>query len=116
MVLRLSGRRSRSACSPVVLPSNLARREESRMGTAIRHQRRFGKRLLLSALGASLLAVSDPAAQNANGPSAFCHSTDGAFTMCPGGGAEWSDVPAKSFPESHSFLYASQADLDPAKG
>src|SRR4029453_17606913 len=86
------------------------------MGTAIRHQRRFEKRLLLSALGASLLAVSDPAAQNANGPSAFCHSTDGAFTMCPGGGAEWSDVPAKSFPETHSFLYASQADLDPAKG
>ena len=39
------------------------------MGTAIRHQRRFAKRLLLSALGASLLAVSDPAAQNSNGRS-----------------------------------------------
>ena len=84
------------------------------MDTTIRHKQPL--QLLLCVLAASLLGVWDTAAQNTSGPSAFCHSTDGAFTVCPGGGGEWSDVPAKSFPETHSFLYASQADLDPAKG
>jgi hypothetical protein len=51
--------------------------------------------------------------QNQGGPSRFCHATDGAFTACPGGGVEWSDVPAQFFPDSNTFLYANQADLDP---
>ena len=64
-----------------------------------------------------LLLVASPLvlAQN-GGPSALCHVTDGRFTDCPGGGREWSDVPVRSFPATQSFLYASQADLDPTKG
>ena len=63
-----------------------------------------------------LLAGSRLALAQGGGPSAFCHVTDGSFTTCPGGGREWSDVPVRSFPATQSFLYASQADLDPAKG
>jgi hypothetical protein len=58
-----------------------------------------------------LFVASGPAVAQ----SAFCHVTDGSFTACPGG-REWSDVPARSFPATQSFLYASQADLDPARG
>jgi len=32
-------------------------------------------------------------AQTNGGPSAFCHQTDGQFTVCPGGSQEWSDIP-----------------------
>ena len=45
----------------------------------------------------------------------FCHVTDGKFTACPDGHQEWSDVAAKAFPAEHAFLYADQADLDPAR-
>src|SRR5205823_3102679 len=48
-------------------------------------------------------------------PSAFCHQTDGSYDDCPDGHKEWSDVPFLSFSETHSFLYADQADLDPAR-
>lgn len=44
--------------------------------------------------------------------SARCHSTDGAFTTCPDGSQEWSDVPVIAFPETRSFLYADQARLN----
>lgn len=50
------------------------------------------------------------------GPSAFCHETDGTFTICPDGKSEWSDITPAFFPESNSFLYADQADLDPVLG
>jgi hypothetical protein len=60
-----------------------------------------------------LFLLSPATAQTVGGPSAFCHETDGAFTICPDGNAEWSDVPFVHFPESNSFLYADQADLDP---
>jgi hypothetical protein len=40
--------------------------------------------------------------------------TDGAFTTCPDGSQEWSDVPVTAFPDSHSFLYADQANLNPS--
>jgi hypothetical protein len=46
------------------------------------------------------------------GRSAFCHVTDGAFTTCPDGTQEWSDVTPQFFPESGSYLYVDQADLD----
>jgi hypothetical protein len=58
----------------------------------------------------------DAAAQTANGPSVFCHETDGAFTICPDGNKEWSDVTPQFFPESNSYLYADQADLIPDVG
>lgn len=45
-------------------------------------------------------------------PSASCHVTDGAFTSCPDGTQEWSDVTPQFFPESGSYLYVDQADLD----
>ena len=50
------------------------------------------------------------------GPSEFCHVTDGAFTTCPGGKQEWSDIAPAVFSESQSYLYADQADLDPTIG
>lgn len=50
------------------------------------------------------------------GPSAFCHETDGTFTICPDGKSEWSDITPAFFPETNSFLYADQADLDPVLG
>jgi uncharacterized repeat protein (TIGR01451 family) len=64
-----------------------------------------------------LISVGLPAvmAQSASGFSAFCHISDGTFTNCPGGGIEWSDVPVAAFPQGGSFLYADQADLDPAR-
>lgn len=46
-------------------------------------------------------------------PSAFCHVTDGAFTTCPDGSAEWSDIAPMHFAESSAYLFADQADLDP---
>ena len=45
-------------------------------------------------------------------PSVFCHVTDGAFTTCPDGTHEWSDVTPKFFPDTGSYLYVDQADLD----
>jgi Nidogen-like/Thrombospondin type 3 repeat len=63
-----------------------------------------------------LLGCSLAAAQTSGSASSFCHVTDGQFTVCPDGGREWSDVPVHAFPESQSFLYASQANLDPLKG
>jgi hypothetical protein len=64
------------------------------------------------ALAALLVAVPASSALTA---SAHCHSTDGAFTVCPDGGLEWSDVAPQFFPETNSYLYADQADLDPAR-
>jgi hypothetical protein len=72
--------------------------------------------LLFSFMPASHLRAAPlqlPKQQAADGPSAFCHATDGAFTLCPDANAEWSDIPPVHFPESNSFLYADQADLDP---
>jgi hypothetical protein len=46
-------------------------------------------------------------------PSTFCHLTDGLFTQCADGNTEWSDVPTTFFPDTRSYLYADQADLEP---
>jgi hypothetical protein len=46
-------------------------------------------------------------------PSAHCHATDGTFTTCPDGAAEWSDVIPQFFPATNAYLWADQADLDP---
>jgi Galactose oxidase, central domain/Abnormal spindle-like microcephaly-assoc'd, ASPM-SPD-2-Hydin/Thrombospondin type 3 repeat len=64
-------------------------------------------------LFASLSLSANLAAQTTHGQSAHCHATDGAFTKCPDGSQEWSDVPFQSFPETNSFLYADQANLNP---
>src|SRR5437870_9279553 len=47
-------------------------------------------------------------AQIATGPSSHCHVTDGTFTTCPDGSAEWSDVQSTSFPATNSYLYVNQ--------
>jgi hypothetical protein len=62
---------------------------------------------LLCALGFSSAAD----AQVSGPPSVSCHVTDGKFTPCPSGTAEWSDVQPVAFPASDSFLYVNQ---DPA--
>src|SRR5216683_4153718 len=59
---------------------------------------------LLFSLGAS-------PARSATGPSTFCHVTDGTFTTCADGHAEWSDITPVFFPSSNTYLYADQANL-----
>ncbi|HET6305140.1 MAG TPA: hypothetical protein VFG80_10210, partial [Myxococcota bacterium] len=61
-----------------------------------------------------LLLVSQGRSQQTSGPSGHCHATDGAFSACADSSQEWSDIPATFFPESNSYLYADQADLDPS--
>src|SRR5712692_8438375 len=70
--------------------------------------------LLLSGLPVAHLNAAPALAA---GPirSAACHITDGTFTTCPDGKSEWADVTPRAFPDSNSFLYADQADLDPAR-
>jgi hypothetical protein len=50
-------------------------------------------------------------AQSNQGPSAFCHVTDGNFTDCDtqtSGAEEWSDVQPSPFAAQNSFLYVNQ--------
>jgi hypothetical protein len=71
---------------------------------------------VLPAIAGALVLLSGSAAPAAV-PQAFsaqCHVVDGAFSTCPDGGAEWSDVPVHAFPATRSYLYADQADLDPS--
>ena len=65
---------------------------------------------LVSILAAVVLMVSFGGSADASGPSAFCHTVDGTFTDCPGGGTneEWSDVPADSFLAGGSLVAADQ--------
>jgi len=65
---------------------------------------------LSSALGlAGAMTVAGTAAF-ASGPSAFCHTVDGAFTDCTVGAPieEWSDITGDSFLNGGSFVYADQ--------
>jgi hypothetical protein len=48
-------------------------------------------------------------------PSSGCHKTDGLFSTCADGTQEWQNVPFVSFPERASYVYATQADLDPTR-
>ena len=81
------------------------------------HARQLLLRLLTFAGVLIFLSVLElnAVAQTSGGPSAFCHETDGAFTICPDSNVEWSDITPAFFPESNSFLYSDQADLDPLK-
>ncbi len=81
------------------------------------HHRRSWLTLLLfiGVLGSLLLWGADVAAPTTGSePSKHCHVSDGTFTTCTDGSKEWSDVPVTAFPDSHSFLYADQADLNPS--
>ncbi len=65
----------------------------------------------LGAVLAVALTVSLTGARvSSAGPSAFCHTVDGTFTDCPGGGAneEWSDIPADAFLGGGSLVAADQ--------
>ena len=72
--------------------------------------------VLVGLAAASLFLAAPVYAQVGGGPSIFCHETDGAFTICPDDNEEWSDIAPQFFPESDSYLYADQADLDPILG
>ena len=73
---------------------------------------------VISVIAMMLAAVFLPLAygQVTTGPSNFCHVSDGAFTACPDGNQEWSDVVGASFFDADgsvlSVLYVDQADLD----
>ena len=64
-----------------------------------------------------LIALSAPrssVAQDGQGPSVFCHITDGTFNDCDDqapGSEEWSDITPATFPETGGVVYADQADL-----
>jgi hypothetical protein len=64
---------------------------------------------LCTLIGFAFVAVCTGHA--ATGPSAFCHATDGAFTTCPDGHTEWSDITPAFLSATHSYLYADQANL-----
>lgn len=69
----------------------------------------------LSFVASALLLFSpQPASYAIGNPSSHCHDTDGAFSTCPDGSREWSDITPTAFPASHAFLYADQAKLNPA--
>jgi len=72
-------------------------------------------RTMLGATGAIVFLAWSVAAQSNHTPSSHCHVTDGTFSTCPDGSQEWSDVPVQSFPDTNSFLYADQANLDPTR-
>lgn len=72
-----------------------------------RRRRQLPCALLGLAVTTALLAGLAGPAQAA---SSACHRTDGAFTACSGGSAEWSDIAPVSFPGSGANLYADQAD------
>lgn len=79
-------------------------------------------------LTTSLVFAGEPGPKDAftDGPSAFCHVTDGSFTDCAvnNGGKEWSDITPSFFdvffdvfhPGPESALYVDQADLVPNMG
>src|SRR2546423_4357376 len=73
--------------------------------------------LILGFLSPSLLSgpPTGVAARTLDAPIPVCHVTDGVFSLCPDGRAEWSDVTPTGFAQTNSFLYAAQADLDPVR-
>src|SRR4051794_2407478 len=69
----------------------------------------------LAAVIGLVVVVAGGAPAAATAPrSAHCHVVDGAFGACPDGSSEWSDVPAHFFAATNAYLYADEADLDPA--
>jgi hypothetical protein len=63
----------------------------------------------------TVMFYSRSAAQIAShGRSTHCHVTDGTFDTCSDGSKEWSDIPVVAFPDSNSYLYADQANLNPS--
>lgn len=78
-------------------------------------RRVFARWSPLVACGALAAVATAAYAQGiTDGPSAFCHVTDGAFTSCADGSQEWSDITGTPF-ESGAVLSVDQADLDPAR-
>lgn len=68
----------------------------------------------ISVLGTILLGSAVAFAQGlTDGPSAFCHVTDGAFASCADGSQEWSDITGTPF-AGGAVLYVDQADLNPS--
>lgn len=67
-------------------------------------------------VGGSSVVVSAAAAVPAAPPSGHCHVSDGLWTVCPDGSAEWSDVVPTHFSATDSYVYADQADLSPDLG
>jgi hypothetical protein len=72
--------------------------------------------VLAISLSVSAMVRTASAAPLTSPPSRFCHSTDGSFTSCPDGSAEWSDVQPGVFAARHAYLYSDQADLVPDRG
>lgn len=77
-----------------------------------------GERLGLSpALRLVILLIAVNCALWLGGPahaqSAFPHETNGVFDRLGAADEEWSDIAPVFFPESQSYLYGAQADLDP---
>jgi len=72
-----------------------------------RRRRRIASAFLLTA-ASLVIATSRPVW--ASGPSAFCHTVDGAFTDCTVGPPieEWSDIPSGVFLNGGSYVYGDQ--------
>lgn len=73
--------------------------------------------LLLSILTVpAYLAGHGAHAQPTSTSNPICHVTDGTFSVCPDGRLEWSNVTAKFFAESNSYLYADQGYMNGTPG
>lgn len=79
---------------------------------------------LVALVSVGVVRAGDPGPGDAHtdGPSAFCHVTDGSFTDCDPNNIveEWSDITPSFFDvfvnaAPDSALYVDQADLDPTK-
>ena len=103
--------RVKYSCSPTRSPNELLPFRRQRL----RNVSISVVALIIIASGTLRAPVTRGEAVSTHGPSALCHVTDGAFTMCPNGSEEWSDITPKYFSDSNSYLYADQADLDPTK-
>lgn len=77
--------------------------------------------LMVGVASGAYAQVSGPSDAFTDGPSLFCHETDGIFTSCADGNMEWSDIQASFFDvfadavSPDSALYVDQADKDPER-
>lgn len=82
-----------------------------RRQSTLRHLVAVGVLLSLFLPWSVILQTPRAGAQSSQGPSAFCHTTDGTFTDCDpqtAGREEWSDVQPSAFAAANSFLYVNQ--------
>jgi hypothetical protein len=88
---------------------------QSLLRSSRRNGRRSRRQQLLSLDAMSQIESLEDRTLLSSGPSAFGHITDGKFDII-NGHQEWADIIPTFFPQSHSYLYADQANLNHPAG